>query len=119
MVAFKWIVGTSDEVTTCECCGKSDLKSTVVLGTHDGEVSYYGIVCAARHLDRRVTQAFAFRSNFGKYHVVSRTGEHVAAFGVGSYATVRDAARAVDLASKGWRIVRHESDLTAPIGGAS
>ena len=41
------IIGTSDEVTTCECCGKSDLKKTVVMSNEDGVV-YLGCECAAR-----------------------------------------------------------------------
>lgn len=39
----------SDEVTTCECCGKSNLKLTVVLSNGEGEV-FYGRDCAARKL---------------------------------------------------------------------
>lgn len=43
--------GTSDEVTTCDCCGKTDLKSTVAI--HDdeqGETLFFGSTCAARAL---------------------------------------------------------------------
>ena len=40
------ILGISDEVTTCECCGKNGLKKTVVLGTETGTV-HYGSDCAA------------------------------------------------------------------------
>lgn len=43
------LLGVNDEVTTCECCGKSNLKCTVVLGTDGGEVRY-GRDCAARAL---------------------------------------------------------------------
>lgn len=47
------ILGTSDDVTVCECCGRSDLKSTVVLAALDagGVVAaetYYGSSCAAK-----------------------------------------------------------------------
>ena len=48
MAAFK-LLGINDEVTTCECCGKPNLKCTVVLGTDGGEVRY-GRDCAARAL---------------------------------------------------------------------
>lgn len=41
------ILGRNDDVTTCECCGKSGLKFTVVLGLEDGE-KYYGRDCAAK-----------------------------------------------------------------------
>lgn len=43
------ILGINDEVTTCECCGRTNLKKTVVLGTEHGEVRY-GTACAAKAL---------------------------------------------------------------------
>jgi len=42
------ILGTDDAVNTCDCCGKSNLKSTVIVDV-DGEVLHYGSVCATRH----------------------------------------------------------------------
>lgn len=47
------VLGTTDDVTTCECCGRADLKGTVVLQwTLDGEdvggPVFFGCVCAAR-----------------------------------------------------------------------
>jgi len=42
-------LGITDEVTTCECCGKSNLKRTVALD-NGGGVVYYGTSCAARAL---------------------------------------------------------------------
>lgn len=43
------ILGTTDTVTTCECCGRSDLKTTVVFGNEDGTpTAYYGSECAAK-----------------------------------------------------------------------
>jgi len=43
-------LGTSDEVTTCEHCGKRELKGTVALSIDDGEPVYFGATCAARAL---------------------------------------------------------------------
>lgn len=43
------LLGINDDVTTCECCGKSNLKCTVVLTNGEGEVAY-GRDCAARAL---------------------------------------------------------------------
>lgn len=43
-------LGWTDEVTACDLCGKSDLKSTAALGLESGEVVYYGCTCAARTL---------------------------------------------------------------------
>ena len=45
------ILGINDDVTTCECCGKSELKCTVILSSDDGmEQVYYGRDCAAKAL---------------------------------------------------------------------
>ena len=45
---FKFL-GNTDEVDTCDCCGRKDLKSTVALENLDtGDVVHFGVVCAAR-----------------------------------------------------------------------
>jgi hypothetical protein len=41
------IIGTTEEVTTCGCCGKSGLKKTVVIEVDGTEILYYGTVCAS------------------------------------------------------------------------
>ncbi|MFI5296645.1 MAG: hypothetical protein ACHREM_00990 [Polyangiales bacterium] len=48
-MAIKFL-GTTDDVTTCECCGRVDLKSTVGLSIDGGDPVYYGVTCAARAL---------------------------------------------------------------------
>lgn len=50
--AFR-VLGTTDDVTTCEQCGRADLKSTVVLAALDPEGSEDGVIyagsdCAAK-----------------------------------------------------------------------
>lgn len=48
------VQGANDEVTVCGCCGRDNLKSTVILacldsdGNPTGEVVRYGTDCAAR-----------------------------------------------------------------------
>lgn len=42
------ILGTDDSVNACECCGKANLKYTVVVEMN-GEILHYGSVCATRH----------------------------------------------------------------------
>jgi hypothetical protein len=47
------VAGTTDDVTTCELCGRDDLKSTVIMveldaDGNDTEPVYYGSDCAAR-----------------------------------------------------------------------
>lgn len=44
------IQGVTDEVDTCECCGRADLKRAVALADEHGEVVYMGVVCAAAAL---------------------------------------------------------------------
>lgn len=50
--AFK-IMGTTGDVTSCDCCHRRGLRKTVALmpldadGGTDGEVTYYGTGCAA------------------------------------------------------------------------
>ena len=46
-------LGTSNEVDTCDCCGKTGLKRTVVLGRTDADgtvmaVEHFGTTCANR-----------------------------------------------------------------------
>lgn len=41
--------GTDDSITTCDCCGKTGLKSTVIIELDSGEIVHYGSVCARRN----------------------------------------------------------------------
>ena len=40
-------IAITDDVTTCDCCGRTDLKRTVVLRSEDGAIRYHGTSCAA------------------------------------------------------------------------
>lgn len=42
-------LGTDDSVTTCDCCGRSNLKFTVAIELDCGDVVHYGQVCASRN----------------------------------------------------------------------
>jgi len=56
MIRYTFL-GTSDDHTTCDCCGKSDLKSTVAV--HDienGTDHFFGTTCAARALKIQVAE---------------------------------------------------------------
>jgi hypothetical protein len=52
-------IGTTDDTTECEKCGRTELRATVVLewldadGNGTGDVAYYGSSCAARELSAR------------------------------------------------------------------
>jgi hypothetical protein len=41
----KKILGFTEEINTCDCCGKSDLKGTYAID-FEGDITYYGSVCA-------------------------------------------------------------------------
>lgn len=52
-LAYK-VVGTTDDVTACDCCGRQNLKATIALqpldvdGGEIGDVVYFGMTCGAR-----------------------------------------------------------------------
>lgn len=41
--------GVTDEVSTCDCCGREGLKRVIAL-SEEGVVSYYGTTCASHLL---------------------------------------------------------------------
>lgn len=43
-------LGVTDEITTCQKCGKQHLKRTVVIALDDDQVVHYGTDCAAKAL---------------------------------------------------------------------
>jgi hypothetical protein len=50
------ILGSTEEVTTCHCCGRENLKKTVALDDYEGNVTYYGETCAAKAMEMKVTE---------------------------------------------------------------
>lgn len=46
------VLGTTNDVTACECCGRAGLKGTVALSFSGAAPTYYGVVCAARATGR-------------------------------------------------------------------
>lgn len=43
------IYGWTDEVTACDCCGKSDLSGTFCVELEDGAQLHYGSTCVKRN----------------------------------------------------------------------
>lgn len=76
-------LGTSDEVNTCDCCGRKDLKSTVALETEEGQTVFFGVVCAAKALKRTAKEV---KSEAKKAQDAKEAAERAA----------RDAARRVE-----------------------
>ncbi len=53
------IIGYTDSITECECCGKINLKGTYCLDI-EGDEFYYGSVCAKNHNISTDEQKLAF-----------------------------------------------------------
>lgn len=83
-------MGTTDEVTTCEICGKPELKGTVILGICDAdgnveEVMYAGSTCGARKLGGRTTakrvRDDAAAADYRRSQAVANSADMVAYYG--------------------------------------
>jgi len=48
-----------DSVTTCECCGRNNLKATVLMQSDLGELVHFGRTCAARNSGKSSQQVTA------------------------------------------------------------
>lgn len=48
------LLAVTDETSTCECCGKPNLKRVAVLQLADGSIVRYGRDCAARKLGKQM-----------------------------------------------------------------
>jgi len=44
------LLGITDEITVCDCCGKPNLKCTIALENEHGETVYFGRDCAGKAL---------------------------------------------------------------------
>lgn len=47
---MKIIIAFTDSITTCECCGRSNLKGTYAVKDEFGGEFYYGSTCVKRNL---------------------------------------------------------------------
>lgn len=47
---------TDDSITACECCGRTNLKSTVLMQSDLGELVHFGRTCAARNTGKTSQQ---------------------------------------------------------------
>jgi hypothetical protein len=62
---MKTIIGYTDSITECECCGKINLKGTYCLDI-DGEEFYYGSVCAFKNHGVTYDEQKDLKENFTK-----------------------------------------------------
>lgn len=47
------VLGWTDEVTVCDCCGKSNISGTFGVETDAGDVLHYGSVCVNKVYGRK------------------------------------------------------------------
>jgi len=73
MTTSKYIYkGITDSVTDCDCCGKSDLKRTVVLlDTELNDFKYFGTTCARNAANWTVEQFKKEKENYKKIKTVA------------------------------------------------
>lgn len=62
---MKRIIGYTDSVNECECCGKKELKGTYCLEI-DGEELYYGSVCAFKNHGLSIEDQKELKKTFTK-----------------------------------------------------
>lgn len=64
-MAYK-VLGITDAVSVCDCCGKKNIKKAVELENPEGDIVFYGTDCAGAALygrkDRKNGQAAEFRA---------------------------------------------------------
>lgn len=79
--AFK-VLGTTDDVTECEHCGRVELKGTIVLlpldadGNADADPVYYGAVCGARAAGTKTADLRKAASAADRAKVEAARAEH-------------------------------------------
>lgn len=68
--------GMNDEQTTCDACGREELRGTVIVADQDGmEVGRYGTTCASRVLGVKLTRNDAVkRENLRRQGVAREVG---------------------------------------------
>lgn len=52
------VLGSTDEVNTCDCCGKHPLKATwaVEMEGGNGDIQYYGSTCVTRNTGKTIKE---------------------------------------------------------------
>lgn len=71
-------LGIETDCHTCDCCGKGNLKKTVALGI-DGNVQYYGVVCAGKALGHKTRTPSDVKAAVGAVNERQRIEEQVIA----------------------------------------
>lgn len=56
------VLGFTDEVTTCDCCGKRNLKGSFAIETDAGDTVFYGSVCVNKVYGKKRGTAIQFEA---------------------------------------------------------
>jgi hypothetical protein len=56
------VLGFSDEITVCDCCGKTNLSGTFGVETDAGDVLHYGSVCVNKVYGKKRGTAIKFEA---------------------------------------------------------
>jgi len=79
---MKTIIGYTDSINECDCCGKVDLKGTFCIEL-DGEELYYGSVCAFKDQGLSIDDQKQLKAKFTKAQKNAALIEkHIAPLGV-------------------------------------
>lgn len=62
---MKRIIGFTDSINVCECCGKANLKGTYCIEL-DGEELYYGSTCAFKNHGLSIDEQKELKTKFTK-----------------------------------------------------
>jgi hypothetical protein len=57
------IKGWTDEITTCTCCGKQNLKRTCAVENDEGGMEYYGSVCIGAVFGKKAGKEMIVRAD--------------------------------------------------------
>lgn len=79
MTAQKYIFkGISENVTECDCCGKMELKKTVVLlNTVTNDFEYFGTTCAKKAANWSTDEFKAQKDNYKKEQHIITSDENI------------------------------------------
>jgi hypothetical protein len=120
------VLGWTDAVTACDCCGKKNIKGTFGVEADDGATLFYGSVCVRKTYGKKTGDAIVFlgtklhhaktlpwdrlidlidRGQLQPFYLLDANGKHVPSRMIKDAAAV---AHWVD--GKRWEIVRrHET----------
>lgn len=68
---MKTIIGFTDSINECDCCGKTDLKGTFCVEV-DGDEFYYGSVCAFKEYGISKEDQKIAKSEFSKKEKIKK-----------------------------------------------